>query len=217
MNIIRFLQNKYQRIQLKKQLKQAHPLERGKLKFKNRYPDYAYGYGSYGTPQVDHASKDAQLSIGAFCSIAGGVKILLGGNHNIQAVTTFPFYERLKNVPAHKETKGDVVIGNDVWLATDCLILSGVTIADGAVVAARAVVTKDVPAYAIVGGNPARVIRYRFPEDIRKQLLANPWWQLPHEEIVKIAPLLCSDKVAELLDYMKNRANKVQDSKTASS
>lgn len=205
MNIIRLLKEKYQRMQFKKQLKQAHPLEKGMLKFKNRYPEYDYGYGSYGTPLVDHANQDARLKIGSFCSIAGGVKILLGGNHNVKAITTFPFYERLPNVPAHKETKGNVIIGNDVWLATDCLILSGVSIGHGAVVAARAVVTKDIPPYAIVGGNPAKVIRYRFPEDICQALLANPWWALPREEIIQIAPLLCSDRVEELLNYMSSR------------
>ncbi|WP_319804730.1 CatB-related O-acetyltransferase [Entomomonas sp. E2T0] len=208
MNIIRLLQSKYQRMQFKKQLKRVHPLEKGRLKFKNRYPEYDYGYGSYGIPQVDHGNKDTHLKIGSFCSIAGGVKILLGGNHNVKAMTTFPFYERLPNVTKYKETKGDVIIGNDVWLATDCLILSGVTIGHGAVIAARAVVTKDVPPYAIVGGNPAKVIRYRFPEDICQALLAHPWWELPREEIIQIAPLLCSDRVDELLAYMKDRPNR---------
>lgn len=206
MNIIKWLRNKCQRATLKKQLKKAHPLEKGVLKFKYRYPQYEYGYGSYGTPQVDHGNKDAQLKIGSFCSIAGGVTILLGGNHNTQSVTTFPFYEKLPNVPAHRETKGDVIIGHDVWLATDVLVLSGVTIGYGAVVAARSVVTKDVPPYAIVGGNPAKVIRYRFPEEVCQALLENPWWELPHDEIIKIAPLLSSERIGELLSYMHNRA-----------
>lgn len=208
MNIIRLLKEKFQRIQFKRQLRQTSPLERDALKFKRRYPQYEYGYGSYGIPQVDHSSKDVHLKIGSFCSIAGGVKILLGGNHNTKSITTFPFYMRLPDIPTHKETKGDVIIGSDVWLATDCFILSGVTIGHGAVVAARAVVTKDIPPYAIVGGNPAKVIRYRFPEDICQALLAHPWWELAREEIIQIAPLLCSDQVEELLEYMKNRASK---------
>lgn len=205
MNIIRFLKEKYQREKFKDHLKKQHPLERGQLKFKYRYPQYEYGYGSYGTPLVEHASKDAQLKIGSFCSIAGGVKILLGGNHNIEAVTTFPFYERLPNMARHNETKGDVIIGSDVWLATDCLILSGVTIGHGVVVAARSVVTKDIPPYAVVGGNPAKIIRYRFSEEVIQALLANPWWEIPKDEIINIAPLLCSNDMQELLDYMKNR------------
>lgn len=205
MNIIQFIKEKYQRKKFRNQLKRLPPLERGRAKFKQRYPSYDYGYGSYGTPLIEHASQEAQLKIGSFCSIAGGVKILLGGNHNIKAITTFPFYERLANITKHKETKGDVVIGSDVWLATDCLILSGVTIGHGAVVAARAVVTKDIPPYAIVGGNPAKIIRYRFADEVIQELLANPWWELPQDEIIKIAPLLCSDDTQGLLDYMKAR------------
>lgn len=208
MNLMRMIKDKCQRIRFKKQLKKAHPLEKGVIKFKQRYPQYEYGYGSYGTPKVEHGGKQATLKIGRFCSIAGGVTILLGGNHNTQAVTTYPFYEKIPNIPKHNESKGDVVIGNDVWLASDCLILSGVSIGDGAVVAARAVVTRDIPPYAIVGGNPAKVIRYRFSEEIRQQLLANPWWDLPHEEIIKIAPLLCSNNIDELLDYLKNRTDR---------
>ncbi|MFD1259805.1 CatB-related O-acetyltransferase [Entomomonas asaccharolytica] len=207
MNVIRLLKEKCQRMRFKRQLRQTPPLERDALKFKRRYPHYEYGYGSYGIPQVEHNNKHAKLKIGSFCSIAGGVKILLGGNHNTNAVTTFPFYMRLPDIPIHPETKGDVNIGNDVWLASECFILSGVTIGHGAVVAARAVVTKDVPPYAIVAGNPAKVIRYRFAEATCQALLAHPWWELPREEIVQIAPLLCSNKVDELLAYMKNRAN----------
>lgn len=205
MNIIRFLKEKYQRRKFKNNLKKLHPLERGRLKFQYRYPQYEYGYGSYGTPLIEHANKDAKLKIGSFCSIAGGVKILLGGNHNIKAVTTFPFYEWLPNLDRHKETKGDVIIGSDVWLASDCLILSGVTIGHGAVVAARSVVTKDIPPYAVVGGNPAKIIRYRFPEEIIQALLNDPWWEMPKDEIINVAPLLCSTDMEPLLDYMRNR------------
>lgn len=205
MNIIQFLKDKYQRKKFRDQLKKLPPLEKGRAKFKYRYPHYEYGYGSYGTPVVEHASQEAQLKIGSFCSIAGGVKILLGGNHNTKAITTFPFYERLSTVSKHNETKGDVIVGSDVWLASDCLILSGVTIGHGAVVAARAVVTRDVPPYAIVGGNPAKVIRYRFADEVIQKLLDNPWWELPPEEVVSIAPLLCSDDIQALLSYLENR------------
>lgn len=205
MNIIKFLKEKYQHKKFRDQFKKLHLLEKGKFKFKYRYPQYDYGYGSYGTPLVEHGDKEVHLKIGSFCSIAGGVKILLGGNHNTNAITTFPFYERLPGVVKNNETKGDVVIGSDVWLASDCLILSGVTIGHGAVVAARAVVTKDIPPYAIVGGNPAKIIRYRFSDDLIRELLSDPWWELPHEEIITIASLLCGENIQTLLDYMQSR------------
>lgn len=202
--------NKREKQKFKKILETTHPLERDQLKFKNKYPNHQYGYGSYGIPEVYDWGEGHSLIIGKFCSIASGVKILLGGNHIMSWVTTHPMWVFLKDIKLDQEiplTIKDIVIGNDVWLATDSLIISGVNIGHGAVVGARSVVTKDVPPYAIVGGNPAQIIRYRFSEDVRNLLLANPWWDLPEDEIIEIAPLLCSDRIDELLNHIRKRNN----------
>ncbi|WP_264768975.1 DapH/DapD/GlmU-related protein, partial [Klebsiella pneumoniae] len=98
-------------------------------------------------------------------------------------------------------TRGDVVIGSDCWICTNALILSGVTIGHGAVVAAGAVVTRDVPPFAIVGGNPARQIRWRFEEDIREALLASAWWDWPVDEVKQVARTLCSTDMTAFLRY----------------
>ena len=121
------------------------------------------------------------VKIGKFCSIARGVKILGGGNHQIQRVTSYPLkyvllYNRRKRTDDCSVSRGPTVIGNDVWIGIDAIVLSGVTILDGAVVGAGAVVTKDVPPYAIVAGNPATIIGYRFLEKQIKELLLIKWW-----------------------------------------
>lgn len=207
MGLISKIKQKLKHRQLKKQLKALPPMERGKLRFMTRYADknYQYGYGSYGTPEVYDWNEGHRLIIGKFCSIASEVKILITGSHPTHWITTYPFCIFLKGIKSSPLEEKDVVIGNDVWLATGTTILGGVTIGDGAAVVGYAVVTKDVPPYAIVGGNPAKIIRYRFSEETIKALLTNPWWDLPIEEIKQIAPLLSSNKVDDLIAYMKNR------------
>lgn len=132
-----------------------------------------------------------KLVIGKFCSIACGAKFLFNSaNHTLFSLSTYPFpiffdewgLEK-SDVAAAWDRKGDIVIGNDVWIGYEAVILAGVTIGDGAVIGARAVVTKDVPPYAIVGGVPARVIRSRFPEETVKALLRLKWWDWPAEQI----------------------------------
>jgi virginiamycin A acetyltransferase len=126
------------------------------------------------------------------------VEILLGGNHRLDFVSTYPFsapelasiWPEAPATRAYQYGNGDVRIGHDVWLGSGCMILSGVTIGTGAVVAARAVVTRDVPAYAVVGGNPAKPIRSRFDESNITRLLATQWWDLPRARIVPLIPLL---------------------------
>jgi acetyltransferase-like isoleucine patch superfamily enzyme len=130
--------------------------------------------------------------------------LFAGGNHRTDWVTTYPFGHISKDVfdwrgDGHPATKGDIVIGNDVWLGSGCTIMSGVTIGDGAVVAANATVVKDVPPYAIVGGNPAKVIKHRFTEEQISALLLNPWWEKSDQEIQGLIPLLCSDNINELI------------------
>jgi acetyltransferase-like isoleucine patch superfamily enzyme len=144
------------------------------------------------------------VKIGSFCSIADNITIFIGGNHRTDWVTTYPFGHINQDVfphhgDGHPVTKGDVVIGNDVWLGSGCTIMSGVTIGDGAVVSASSMVVKDVPPYAIVGGNPAKVLKYRFTENQIKRLIDKPWWELPDSRINDLIPLLCSDNVEDLI------------------
>lgn len=133
-----------------------------------------------------------RLRIGKFCSIACGAKFLFNSaNHTLRSLSTYPFpifYEEWEHgIWADKawDNKGDIVIGNDVWIGFEAVILAGVTIGDGAVVGARAVVTKDVPPYTIVGGVPARPIRKRFTEETIDVLSALKWWDLPADKIAE--------------------------------
>ena len=173
-----------------------------------RYPRYQIDRDTYGWPRVVDSGEGATLKIGAFCSIAKGVAIFLGGEHHTEWVTTFPFpalWRAARQIQGHPKTKGDIIIGNDVWIGQDALILSGVTIGDGAVIAARAVVTKNIEPYSIVAGNPARLIRKRFPEETIARLLGVAWWTWPTEEIEQALPLLLSNDIEAFLRYAEHR------------
>jgi len=132
-----------------------------------------------------------KLKIGKFCSIACGAKfIFTSANHTLSSLSTYPFplfFEEwgldIKNVTKAWDNKGDIVIGNDVWIGYEAVILSGVTIGDGAIIGTRAVVTKDIPPYTIVGGVPAKPIRKRFDEETIASLLEIKWWDWPEEKI----------------------------------
>lgn len=132
------------------------------------------GKGTYGKLfVVTRDYQNVKLSIGNYCSIAGGVKFLLSGNHQYDIISTYPYELLILN--SHEAgiavAKGDIVVGDDVWIGENAIVCSGVTIGQGAIVAAGAIVTKDIEPYAIVGGNPAKVIKYRFNENIRKKLI----------------------------------------------
>jgi chloramphenicol O-acetyltransferase type B len=162
------------------------------------------GRFTYGVPRVLAFGRSLPaLTIGAFCSIADGVTIVLDGNHRSDWVSTYPFRIQLGMTgmfsDGHPASRGPVIIGNDVWLSREAMILSGVTIGDGAVVGARAVVSRDVAPYSIVVGNPARHVRYRFSEAVISELLQLRWWDWPESEIRAHIPLLCSDDVFEFL------------------
>jgi virginiamycin A acetyltransferase len=169
----------------------------------------AYGFSigaySYGRPKVRFPESGRRLTIGRYCSIADKVEILLGGDHRLDWVSTYPFaamrglFPHARAPEDYHASRGDVVIGHDVWLGSGCMILSGVTIGHGAVVAARAVVTRDVPPYVVVAGNPARVVRRRFDTAIVDALLEVAWWDLPHETVTRLVPLLQSGDVAALV------------------
>lgn len=163
------------------------------------------GQGTYGEPVVHyHEGDTAAVRIGKYCSIARDVAIMPGGNHRTDWVSTYPFRIRYglegANHDGHPTTKGDVDIGNDVWIGQEALILSGVTIGDGAVVAARTVVTRDVPPYGIVAGNPGKVVAHRFSETEREQLLAVRWWDWPEDQIVARVDALNGGEVASFLE-----------------
>ena len=130
------------------------------------------------------------LRIGKFCAIARGVKFIMNGaNHQMSGISTYPFsifgngWESAQPTLQELPYKGDTVIGNDVWIGFDVLIMPGVKIGDGAIIAARSVVVGDVPPYAIVGGNPARVVRERFDAHSVARLQAIAWWDRPAEWI----------------------------------
>ena len=119
---------------------------------------------------IDFSPADTKLIIGNYCSIAGGTTFLLGGEHNLNTISTYPFKVRLFGEKREAGSKGDIVIKDDVWIGQNAIICSGVTVGQGAVVAAGAVVTKDVEPYSIVGGSPAKFIKYRLDENLRKKL-----------------------------------------------
>ena len=146
-----------------------------------------------------------KLIIGKFCAIARGVRFIMNGaNHKISGISTYPFqifgngWEKVMPGPGELPYKGDTVIGNDVWIGYDALIMPGVKIGNGAIISARAVVTNDVPPYTIVGGNPARPIRQRFPEDQIKMLETIAWWDWPVEKITRHLATIVSGDIEAL-------------------
>jgi acetyltransferase-like isoleucine patch superfamily enzyme len=163
------------------------------------------GKHTYGSPHVYYTDSGAKLTIGSFCSIAANVHIYLGGNHRTDWTTTFPFghahphiFNNFNGI-GHPATKGDVIIGNDVWIASNVTIMSGVTIGDGAIIANNSHVVKNVEPYSLVGGNPAKLIKYRFsPEQIEK-LLQIKWWDWNDEKINLYTPLLCNENIDEFI------------------
>jgi len=161
---------------------------------------------SYGLEHLNVLSwgEGTTLTVGSFCSIAADVKIFLGGNHRPDRVTTYPFGYVFKDVFPWEETgypasKGNVVIGNDVWIGSHATILSGVTVGDGAVIGCNSVVTKNVLPYAVVVGNSAREVRKRFSEDQIAALLKLKWWNLPVQRIRELLPLLSSSRIDEFI------------------
>lgn len=192
----------------KKYNKRLNKPVRSLLKFKQLYPNYRIGRHCYGVPNIKFQHENALLSIGAYCSIAKNVQIFMGGIHRGDWVTTYPFHAFFKEAAHIKNAElsnGDVLIGNDVWLCENVTILSGVSIGDGAVIANGAVVTKNVAPYEIVGGNPAKHIRWRFDEETRAALLATTWWSWSDEEVLSVVDLICSSDIGAFLQYAANR------------
>ena len=169
------------------------------------------GNWTYGKVNLYAPAKgdNGKLKIGRYTSIAHGVTVMLGGNHRTDWITTYPFAAigkpQVRHIKDHTTTKGDVAIGSDVWLGRECMIMSGVTIGDGAVVAARSVVTKDVEPYTIVGGNPAKAIRKRFDDATIARLLHVQWWSWDDKLINAVLPVLQSGDLDRLFEiYEEN-------------
>ena len=154
-----------------------------------------------------------KLIIGKFCSIACGTKFLFNcANHTLKSLSTYTFplfYEEWEleksNITTAWDNKGNIVIGNDVWIGYEAVIMAGVHIGDGAIIAARAVVTKDVPPYTIVGGTPAKEIRKRFDAEVIEQLLIQKWWDCSTDKIHQCLPYIAEGKLDELLAMKKYR------------
>jgi virginiamycin A acetyltransferase len=146
-----------------------------------------------------------RLVIGKFCAIARGVRFIMNGaNHKMSGISTYPFqifgngWEAAAPADGELPYKGDTVIGNDVWIGYDSLVMPGVHIGNGAIVAARSVVVNDVPAYSVVGGNPARVIKPRFAADVVARLEAVAWWDWPIEKVTQHLRVIVSGDVDAL-------------------
>jgi acetyltransferase-like isoleucine patch superfamily enzyme len=160
---------------------------------------HTYGAGQIRVFALDHPlNPHCPVTIGKFCSISDQVEIMTnGGNHSYNRVTTFPFAER-GWIERNKETNssygnGPMTIENDVWIGWGTKIVGSLRIGNGAIIAAHSVVVKDVDDYAIVGGNPAKLIEYRFPEEVRQKLLRIQWWHWDEAKIHSALPLLLKD------------------------
>ena len=196
--------------------------ERIMLRESVRHPRIMVGeYTYYDAPQgtarfaeenvcyLDDAMDD-RLLIGKFCAIGAHVRFLMNGaNHRLYSAATYPFQyvgDFRSALPAyahHTPSRGDTIVGNDVWIGRESLIMPGSQIGDGAVIAAGAVVTGIVPPYAVVAGVPARIVHMRLDEELSSLLLRYRWWDLPLEEIRRILPVLCSGRLDDVKAFLR--------------
>lgn len=176
------------------------------------YSGYYHGHGfddcaRYLNPDRDDVDK---LIIGNFCSIGSGAVFMMAGNqgHRSDWISTFPFfYQDDENFAAASDgfvRAGDTVIGNDVWIGSEAMIMAGVTIGDGAIIASRAVVTNDVAPYEVVGSNPAKHIKFRFSPEQIEMLLEMQWWYWSDEQLKGAMRHLCSADICALHDYWRH-------------
>jgi len=169
--------------------------------------EFTKGRYSYDDPQVVWGEyNDVKATAGAFCSISNTVTIFLGGNHRSDWVSTFPFtawpdeFPTSIGIGGHPATNGDVTIGNDVWIGNNAVIMSGSVIEDGCVIGANCVVAGHIPAYSIVVGNPARVVRKRFTDEQIEALLRIAWWDWELPKIIENVPLLLNTNVDAFIE-----------------
>jgi virginiamycin A acetyltransferase len=172
-----------------------------------KHPSITIGEYTYGLPAINIAKPGATITIGKFCSLAPTSKLSIASEHRPDWITTYPFaalrsdWPEAASIPIAEAApcRGNIVIGNDVWIGNNATILAGVTIGDGAVIGAYSVVAKDVAPYSVVVGNPIREIRRRFSDEVIQQLLCLAWWDWPIEKIQKHAALLSSNNIETLL------------------
>lgn len=182
------------------------------------YNDFVYNPVDFEKNNVlyHYPVNQGRLVIGKFCSIACGARFLFNSaNHTLGSLSTYPFpifwgeewgIDK-SEVASAWDNRGDIVVGNDVWIGYEAVVMAGVTIGDGAIVASRAVVTRDVPPYAIVGGVPAKVIKYRFDPATVESLLRIKWWEWPAERIRRALPLIRGGKAEELALFAENEVD----------
>jgi acetyltransferase-like isoleucine patch superfamily enzyme len=162
------------------------------------------GKHSYGNIDVKvWAQPNVVVKTGAYCSFAGNIRMFIDGNHRIDKFSSYPFSRIFPSFPHTLYAKETPIIGNDVWIGNDVVIFSGVHIGDGAVIAGQSVVTKSVPPYAVVAGNPARIVKYRFDEKSIEELLRLKWWDLPDNVIAnQLLPVYNSD-ITTIIEKLK--------------
>jgi len=166
----------------------------------------SYGKYTYGKPNILWENPNGKLEVDNFCSIATNVNVYVGGNHNTNWISTYPFGHIHQNIfndfngVGHPSTRGDVIIGNDVWIGANVTIMSGVNIGDGAVIANNSHVVKNCEPYSLVGGNPAKHIKYRFTQEQIEKLLKIKWWYWDDAKINKYSPLLCSTNIDDFIN-----------------
>jgi virginiamycin A acetyltransferase len=174
-----------------------------------KYAKYKIGDFTYGRPRVFDWSDGTTLSIGKFCSIAEDVTIILGGGHRMDWISTYPFpafvneFPNAEKISGHPSSKGDVKIGNDVWIGFGTTILSGVTIGNGACIGANTTVTKNVHPYEVVAGSPMKTIRYRFSEKVIADLMEIQWWNWEIEKINSRITCLLNGDVEKMIEELK--------------
>lgn len=174
------------------------------------FGDFSYSWARF---LIYNAPTPSKVRIGKFCGIADSVTFLLNGNHqstNICQLGRLEYLSAFGESPWENRIhhKGNITVGNDVWVAYRATLLEGVTIGDGAIVAAGSVVTKDVPAYGVVGGNPAKLVKYRFPEDDIAKLMKMKWWDWSDKDIVTCLKIIRSSNLNALYDYYKENVCK---------
>jgi len=174
------------------------------------------GKYTYGKPNIRWALNGCKVIIGNFCSIAGNVNIYLGGNHRYDWVTTYPFgcmhqniFNKFNGEGNHK-TNGDVIIGNDVWIGDNVTIMSGVHIGDGSVIANNSHIVKNCEPYSLIGGNPGKLIKFRFSQEQIQYLLDIKWWNWDDVKINENANLLCNINIDNFIHKHKKSLINVQ-------
>lgn len=200
---LRIFINRYFFLYLAKKIKDAeYQILRHDLVRRGLLDIGKYTYGKVNV--LNNLGSESKISIGNYCSIAANVTFITGGIHPVDWVSTYPFRIKFRMNKAYKDgmptSKGPINIGHDVWISTGVTILSGVSIGNGAIIAANSLVTKDVPAYALVAGVPAKIIRYRFDKTTCANLEKIAWWFWPEDKVRKEVELLSSNNLVEFIN-----------------